>query len=828
MVTVNTSPSSPALSRTNSEPHLAPSDRCPRCHQAVRRGEGHVEVLSYEVQQQRWHSHCATCVDCRNPVQSNDSAVADSDQLYCSQCYQHHSPHTQPNAPATYPTALPSLSSLLTLATLITLVASLYRGVVYLVYLPYVLCSALYYDLFLGQILLYNCSFEDARIDRQLLDVKSKTVLTLTSAGDNVLDALTEGAARVIAVDQNVAQCSLMELKLACIGHLQYEQLWAIFGQCDGAVFRRLYPSSLRPHLSVQAQKFWDARQYYMDGFYHRGGSGVCGWLLVHVFCPLTGLSRMLDELMASKTLDAQREVYSRWRPYFTRVMCVLYYLGAWKFLAWLVAVPTNQQSLLSTNWQHYIEHVLDHICTRTHLASENHYYAIYVEGRYRPNNCPRYLQRRYFSLLQQNVHRVEMKCGNLFDVFKELAAQGQQVDRFNLLDSMDWMDEATVLYEWSLIANIAAPHSLALWKSISEISSPTTLGFLPTPTDAQDKIDRFMTTDCTPTYRSIRLVQVPSRDEMVFAPRNIPVIPNVTLSNDMRVLYAMYVAPVMRKLRLERGPAAVAPATGAAMEGVHTQSRQSMNTFYAPQAQLYDSYRHRMLHGRALMAACLPIKKGGIWVDVGGGTAFNLEYCADVLPAFERVYVVDVCDHLLAQAERRVASHGWTNVTCIQRDVCQQGILTPEEAAQGCDLVTFSYSLTMIPQWQEALEAAYAMLRPGGTLAITDFTVLPPPFQAPLLRSLFTRVFAIDGVRLSEAHRQHLVELLVPCVNEVRWGHFPYIPLLRCPYYVFVGRKPESAGKLIWKGSPVGKNKLSLSKRSMSGLMLADASLSS
>ena len=544
MVTVTTSPTSPALSRTNSEPRLHSLDVCPRCHQTVRGGEGHVEVLSYEVQQQRWHSHCATCVHCNAAIQGHETAVADSDQqLYCPQCYSQQG-KVKSTTSSTATAQVPSLISLFSWKTVRTLFSSLYEFLVYVIYLPYLLCSTLYYDLFLGQILLYNISFEDARIDRQLLDVKGRTVMTLTSAGDNVLDALTEGAAKVIAVDQNVAQCSLMELKIACIAHLKYEEVWQIFGQCNGAVFREVYSHKLRPHLSAQAQKYWDARQYYIDGFYHRGGSGVCGWLLVHIFCPLTGLSAMMEELLSAKNLEAQRVVYQKWRGRFHRVMCVLYYCGAWKFLAWLVAVPTNQQSLLSTNWQHYIEDVLDHICMNTHVAGENHYYAIYIEGKYRPNNCPRYLQRRYFSFLKQNIHRVELKYGNLFEVMKELAVQGQQVDRFNLLDSMDWMDEQTVLYEWSLISAIAAPKALAIWKSISEISSPTTLGFLPTPSEAQEKIDAFMKVDFTPTYRSIRLVNVPTADDMVFAPRNVPLIPNVTLTNDMRVLYAMYVMP--------------------------------------------------------------------------------------------------------------------------------------------------------------------------------------------------------------------------------------------------------------------------------------------
>jgi S-adenosylmethionine:diacylglycerol 3-amino-3-carboxypropyl transferase len=123
-------------------------------------------------------------------------------------------------------------------AALLRLLVSVWSTLVYAVSLPFLLCQTLYYDVFLGQILLYNVSFEDARIDRQILAVKGKTVLTLTSAGDNALDALTEGAAKVIAIDQNVAQSSLMELKLACIRQLPYDQFWQIFGQCNGAVFR--------------------------------------------------------------------------------------------------------------------------------------------------------------------------------------------------------------------------------------------------------------------------------------------------------------------------------------------------------------------------------------------------------------------------------------------------------------------------------------------------------------------------------------------------------------------------------------------------------------
>ena len=667
------------------------------------------------------------------------------------------------------------------------ILAAILRAVGSLLSLPGHVAQSVYYDLFLGQVLLYNVSFEDARIDRLLLNVKGKVVLTLTSAGDNVLDALTEDASRVIAVDQNLAQTALFELKVAGIKQLTYEQFWAIFGDCNGELFRSVYFSQLRPLLSPASANFWDRRQHYIDDLYYRGGSGWAGWFMMKMFVPVMGLTSMLSSMMAAKTLDEQRAVYAEWKPTFHKVMSVLYHVGAWKWISWLVAVPTNQQSLLSTNWQHYIEHCLDHICERTHLAGENHYYSIYILGKYHKNNCPRYLQADWFAFLKQRIDRIDIRCANLFNVMQDLRKAGIKVDRFNLLDHMDWMDEQTVLTEWQNISECAAPGAMAIWKSISEISSPNVLSFLHNIPAADGIITDFMmNSDCTPTYRCIRCVEIPQ--DYAFAPRIVPETGVKSFANDMRVVVAMYVLPTLRKLGLAK-----AESEKVAIKGDMTESRTAMNTFYAPQAALYDSYRHRMLHGRPLLAACMPVKKGGVWIDVGGGTGFNLEYVGNVINNFKRVYVVDVCDPLLEQANKRVAARGWKNVKTIRRDVCSvEGILTPEEESGGVDLITFSYSLTMIPQWRNALDNAYKLLKPGGLIGIADFTVLPSEFQPEWSRQFFTRVFSIDGVHLNLDHRKTLSNKFHTVVNEVRYGGFPYVPgFLSCPYYVFIGERP-------------------------------------
>ena len=113
-------------------------------------------------------------------------------------------------------------------------------------------------------------------------------------------------------------------------------------------------------------------------------------------------------------------------------------------------------------------------------------------------------------------------------------------------------------------------------------------------------------------------------------------------------------------------------------------------------------------------------------------------------------------------------------------------------------DAVYFSYALTMIPDWRAAVDNALGMLRPGGAFGTVDFH-LPAPYddEGRLSRraraNRFWRAwFAHDGVHLSREHVPYLRSRLTVDVCLERAGPVPYLPWLRVPYYVFVGRKPR------------------------------------
>jgi S-adenosylmethionine-diacylgycerolhomoserine-N-methlytransferase len=216
------------------------------------------------------------------------------------------------------------------------------------------------------------------------------------------------------------------------------------------------------------------------------------------------------------------------------------------------------------------------------------------------------------------------------------------------------------------------------------------------------------------------------------------------------------------------------------------------MEDFYGGQAEAYDDFRRKMLRGREDVYGKIDVPTGGIWVDMGGGTASNLEYLGSRISQLKKVYVVDLAGSMLKVARNRAEKHGWTNVETVEADVTT--FQPPEGTA---DVVTFSYSLTMIPDWFAALENARALLKPGGQIGVVDFYV-SRKFPAEghhrhgwLARSFWPIYFGTNNVFPSPDHIPYLHRHFEPVQLTEGYTRFPYQFRLPVPYYTFIGRKP-------------------------------------
>ena len=219
----------------------------------------------------------------------------------------------------------------------------------------------------------------------------------------------------------------------------------------------------------------------------------------------------------------------------------------------------------------------------------------------------------------------------------------------------------------------------------------------------------------------------------------------------------------------------------------------QRMESFYSGQADAYDSFRKRLLQGRETLYEKVGIPEDGVWVDLGGGTGSNLEYLGEGIRRLKKVYVVDLAGSLLKVATERAKARGWDNVEAVEADATT---FVPAEGA--ADVVTCSYSLTMIPDWFAAIDQARTMLRPGGKLGVVDFYVSRKHPGGDLRKHGWpTRLgwpawFGMDNVFPSADHIPYLQRRFeTEHLHEDR-AKVPYMPLVRTPYYSFIGRKVE------------------------------------
>lgn len=141
----------------------------------------------------------------------------------------------------------------------------------------------------------------------------------------------------------------------------------------------------------------------------------------------------------------------------------------------------------------------------------------------------------------------------------------------------------------------------------------------------------------------------------------------------------------------------------------------------------------------------------GDLALDVGCGTGFNLPLLA---AAGASVVGIECAPAMRARAEARLRRIPKAVRERVLLDARPYG--SHDAYAGRASSILFSYSLSMIPPFDEVLARARADLAPGGRVAVVDFLDAPPPMAAALRAS---HVFlGSDRLRMLErlfpAHR--------------------------------------------------------------------------
>jgi len=163
------------------------------------------------------------------------------------------------------------------------------------------------------------------------------------------------------------------------------------------------------------------------------------------------------------------------------------------------------------------------------------------------------------------------------------------------------------------------------------------------------------------------------------------------------------------------------------------------MDRIYRWQTPIYDLTRKPYLLGRDRLIEALGPPIGGTVLEIGCGTGRNLIQAARRWP-HARYYGFDVSPVMLETARKAVKQAGLSSRITLAAADASSFDAREIFGRVGFDRVFVSYSLSMIPQWREALSRGCDALAPGGALLIADFgdqERLPAAFRAVLYRWL-------------------------------------------------------------------------------------------
>ena len=306
----------------------------------------------------------------------------------------------------------------------------------------------------------YSTVWEDPELLKEGLAVRpGDRLLSIGSAGCNILALLLNEPASVTAIDMSASQLALVELKLKGIENLEFEDfccLMNIHGSPKAVdVFHHL-----ENHLSESCRSYWKDRLVEI-----RNGIGQSGRLEKYFskfrdeYISKKWNDLFFNKLFMAKDIEEQKELLldlpelkPRMIEYFSR-----------EGLEREGRDPAQFKYVTRTEVGAHFYSKFEKLLNRS-MISQNHYLQHFLAGRYGAyESNPCYLQRENFRRLKNLVLRVHLVHNDL-ELFLTNCPPAS-FDKANLSDVFEYMSEDHAREVFKLLARALRPRGrLAYW----------------------------------------------------------------------------------------------------------------------------------------------------------------------------------------------------------------------------------------------------------------------------------------------------------------------------------------------------------------------------
>jgi ubiquinone/menaquinone biosynthesis C-methylase UbiE len=153
--------------------------------------------------------------------------------------------------------------------------------------------------------------------------------------------------------------------------------------------------------------------------------------------------------------------------------------------------------------------------------------------------------------------------------------------------------------------------------------------------------------------------------------------------------------------------------------------TREHLIETYRKKAKHYDitsrlypapGYPQRTQRLQAVQA--LGLRAGDRVIDMACGTGLNFPLLEEAIGPDGQIIGVDLTDAMLARAQDRIATNGWSNISLVQADAADFDFPTEVDA------ILSTYALSQVPECAEVIAHGAAALSGGGRWVVLDLKV--------------------------------------------------------------------------------------------------------
>ena len=297
----------------------------------------------------------------------------------------------------------------------------------------------------------YASFHEDGNSERRALNLQpTDRVLCLTGSGARALELVLDQPSEVVAIDWNPAQSHLLELKIAVVRRLDYQ---------DGLAFMGLLPSEnrestfklLRSELSAEAANFWDRKVVPIRSGFFFEGRWESFLTRCSGFAKLTR-GKLIDDLIGASDLEEQGRIWrekwdNRWWKLFLKMATNRPFVRFVLREPGLELVPSDVSiaGFLRARFQQ---------ASQSFLFRESPWMWALMKGRVDVEGpLPEHLLEQNFETLRSNVDSIVVKTVSLEDCLKSSQSPfDSPFDAFSLSDFMSYCNHETYSRIWNAL----------------------------------------------------------------------------------------------------------------------------------------------------------------------------------------------------------------------------------------------------------------------------------------------------------------------------------------------------------------------------------------